>query len=186
MKNEKYFLAVLPPANISAEILGFQKKLEVKFGAVHAQKVMPHITVIPPFNGTADNINSFHQNLKHYLKNLENKPIQIQLDNFQRFDNRTLFVDVAKNEKFELLCKSIKLLFNAEKIIPQRVEKHFFVPHITIANKDLKKKDFKLAWEMIQKEKKFERNFELEEFSLFKSKDKKWEITQRISFTTDY
>ena len=162
-------LAILPPKHISDQIIGFQKELEVKFGAVHVQKVLPHITVIPPFDCEEQLAKDFIENLKGFLSSFDKKHL-IHLDDFQQFDMKTLIVDVAKNVPFERWCKEIKLFFNSQKIIKQRQEKHFFVPHITIANKDIKKRDLKLAWAEF-KARKFQETFLLETLTLLKLED---------------
>ena len=169
----KYFFAILPPTAIEGEIISFQKEIGERFGAVHAQKTPPHITVIPPFHCEKERLNKFAENLKDYYKSNPTPNIHITLENFQKFESRTLFVDVAKNNRFESWCKQLKLLFNQEKIIKQRVEKHFFVPHITIANKDLKKRDFKTAWKEL-KERKYLRSFELNKLIVLELQSQKW------------
>jgi 2'-5' RNA ligase len=169
----KYFIAILPPISISNEIIEFQKEIELHFGAVHAQKAPPHITAIPPFSCTIEKLEEFKKTLLPFLadKSLDN--VIIHLDNFQRFESRTLFIDIAKNEKFEKFCKELKLFFNSQKIIKQRIEKHYFVPHITLANKDIKKRDFKLVWEHF-KNREYQRNFSLESLAVLELVDGKW------------
>lgn len=176
----KYFIAVLPPFSISQEIIEFQKEIELHFGSLHAQKAPPHITLIPPFDCKVEKLKAFKENLISFLTDESFSNLIIQLDNFQRFESRTLFIDVAKSEPFEKFCKDLKLFFNAQKIIKQRSEKHYFVPHITIANKDIKKRDFKLAWEHF-KSKKYERSFNFNEICFLELKDQKWEVIEIAS-----
>lgn len=175
----KYFIAVLPPELISIEIKSYQKEVEKDFAAVHAQKAPPHITVIPPFDCSLEKIKEFSSNLKLYFNNKSTIDIHIKLDNFQRFESRTLFVDVAKNVSFEKLCKELKMLFNQQKIMKQRIEKHYFIPHITLANKDIKKRNFKVAW-LDFKNRTYERVFKLEYMSVLELKDGKWELHKTI------
>lgn len=176
----KYFLAVLPPTQISNEIFSFQKEIETQFGAVHAQKTPPHITIIPPFECDPEKLTEFTSVFSLFLKEKPTVDITIELSNFQRFESRTLFVDVAKNNKFEMLCKELKFLFNQQKIIKQRIEKHYFIPHITIANKDIKKRDFKVAWEDF-KGRSYQRSFKLENLVLLELVAGKWEVKARIA-----
>lgn len=176
----KYLIAVLPPSAISKEIIELQKEVESRFGSSHAQKAPPHITVIPPFDCSAEKITEFVAELIRFLNDNPTVDIIIELNNFQRFESRTLFVDVAKNEAFEGFCKAIKLLFNQQKIIKQRVEKHYFVPHITLANKDITKRDFKQAWEIF-KERVYQQNFSLKEISILELKNEGWKLIDCIT-----
>lgn len=174
-----YLLCVIPPPKINSEIISFQKDIEAEFGSIHAQKAPPHITIIPPFDCAQEKLKDFIETLESHLKNSTYQKINIQLDGFQHFENRTMFVDVAKNEVFEQFCKSIKQLFNRQKIIKYREEKHFFVPHITLANKDLKKRDFKLAWEKY-KAKAYQENFKLNHLDILYHDGNKWQLDQKI------
>ncbi|MFT7084533.1 MAG: 2'-5' RNA ligase [Vicingaceae bacterium] len=176
----KYFLAVLPPLVLSEEIIGFQKEIENRFGSIHAQKTPPHITVIPPFDCESEKMDNFIEKTTTFLNDISIVDVDIRLENFQRFESRTLFVDVAKNEVFEKLCKELKLLFNLQKIIKQRMEKHYFIPHVTIANKDIKKREFKAAWEDF-KEREYQRNFKLKSFAILELVEKKWEVKTEIT-----
>tara|TARA_R110002111_G_scaffold82660_2_gene130094 strand:- start:213 stop:485 length:273 start_codon:yes stop_codon:yes gene_type:complete len=89
-------------------------------------------------------------------------------------------VDVAKNHSFEAFCKELKLFFNQQKIIKHRVEKHYFIPHITIANKDIKKRDFNTAWEGF-KDRRYQRSFKLKRFVVLELVMQQWEIKTEIA-----
>lgn len=168
----RFMLVILPPKSISEKIIGFQKEIEAEYGAVHAQKVPPHITLIPPFDCEENTAISFFEKLNLFLVDSDNNHT-IYLDNFQQFDLKTLILNLAKNEGFEKWCKNVKLFFNGQKIIKQRVEKHFFVPHITIANKDIKKRDLKLAWTEY-KTREFQAKFELNSLTMLVLYESKW------------
>ena len=176
----KYFLAVLPPKSISNEIVDFQKELERKFGCVHAQKAPPHITVVPPFDCSEEKLELFVTNIVGFLNDKSTIDTNIHLDSFQRFESRTLFVDVAKNEKFETFCKDLKTLFNRQRIMKKRVEKHYFVPHITLANKDIKKRDFKTAWTEL-KNREYQRSFTLTNLNVLELVKDNWFVKRNIS-----
>ncbi|MFT5665844.1 MAG: 2'-5' RNA ligase [Vicingaceae bacterium] len=177
----KYFFAILPSTIILNEIIDFQKEIEASFGSVHAQKTPPHVTIIPPFHCEEEQLQDFIEKISLFLNDTSIINLKIHLVNFQRFEGRTLFIDIAKNESFEKLCKGLKLLFNQQKIIKQRVEKHFFIPHITIANKDIKKRDFKVAWEDF-KARKYQRSFGLESLAVLELIEKKWEVKTTVAF----
>jgi len=177
----KYFFAVLPTTTILNEIIAFQREIEANFGSVHAQKTPPHITIIPPFDCGEEKLWDFTEKTSLFLADKSIIDLKIYLDNFQCFDGRTLFIDVAKNEPFEKLCKELKLLFNQQKITKQRVEKHFFIPHITIANKDIKKRDFRIASEDFKK-RNYQRSFDLKTLAVLELVEEKWVVKTTITF----
>ena len=180
-KMSLWLYAILPPPNISTEIIVLQKEIEQRFGAVHAQKVGPHITLIPPFECEKKEKNIFDEKLIELIATSKQRNIKIHLDNFQHFNSKTLFIDVAKNESLLQFRKNMMQLFYNCKLIKQRVEKHYFVPHITLANKDLKKHDFKQAWQEL-KTKSYQKEFYLETISVLNYHKKKWQVVNNFNF----
>ena len=139
---KKWFFAILPPHSISAEIIAFQEELKEQYGFEHALKTPPHLTIIPPFQS------EFHP-LEQFCKQLESErfdPFVIQLDGFEAFPPRVIFVDVARNELLNQFAKQVKAIFVSAKLVPNKGEKHAFAPHITLANRDLTNKTFKLIF----------------------------------------
>lgn len=176
----KYFIAIIPPRIIYQEIVDFQKEIEKDYDAIHAQKAPPHITIIPPFDCIERKVEMLEQSISESFTQNHFKGT-IRLTNFQRFESRTLFVDVEKNESFEKFCKNLKQLFLQQKIIKQREEKHFFVPHITLANKDINKRDFKTLWSVFSK-KQYQNSFDLTHLSILELKGNRWFVKKEITF----
>ena len=177
----RYLIAILPPADILHEVIRFQQQIEQKFHATHAQKVPPHITIIPPFECEAEKLEVFIPALQAFLHKKTQQVIEIRLNGFQHFASRTLFISCDKNEAFDFFCKAIKQLFNQQKIIKQREEKHFFIPHITLANKDLKKSDFKIVWAYF-KNMSYERSFQLNAITILQYDGNRWKTDQTLNF----
>lgn len=136
---QRWFIAILPPSNISNEIISFQEELREQYGFSHALKTPPHLTIIPPFEASINQIDSFSTQ----LQDSHLPPFSLILDGFQAFHPRVIFVDVAQNQELRTFTKHVKSLFAAEKIVSNKGEKHSFIPHITIANRDLNNKHFK-------------------------------------------
>ena len=80
----KYFLAILPPEKIATEIVAFQKEIEDEFGAIHAQKTPPHITIIPPFECAPEKLPELTSMLALFLKEKATDDDVIEADRAER------------------------------------------------------------------------------------------------------
>ncbi|MBL4707429.1 MAG: 2'-5' RNA ligase family protein [Flavobacteriales bacterium] len=177
---KRWFFAILPSSKVSSEIIEFQRELKTQYGFSHALKTPPHLTIIPPFTATIDQIESLFTK----IRNESLTPFSIQLDGFQAFHPRVLFVDVMHNPDLIGFRKRIKSIFVSEKIIPNKGEKHFFTPHITIANRDLNNKTFKQIFPTF-KNRKFLAAFEVRSIFLLQHTDGKWVEKEEYMFTKE-
>lgn len=175
----KYFLAILPPKHISNEIIEMQKEIAVEYSSTHSLNSPPHITIIPPFECDSDQLENCIMNLPAFFEEGKYSNLEIVLNNFQYFDFRALFIDVDKNDLLFELRREVKILFNKKGIIRGRAEKHDFLPHITIANKFIRKREFKRLWQDF-KDKKYSSNFILKEMILLEFKEGKWIIYKSV------
>ncbi|WP_028855669.1 2'-5' RNA ligase family protein [Psychrilyobacter atlanticus] len=166
-KKELYFIGILPPKGILAEIEELKKICMKKFNSKHALKLPAHITLIPPFYSNEQKILSLKAGLSGILK----KDISVELNGFSYFDKKVIYIDVQKN----------KNLFNLKKHIDDKVLiKHKiktadinFIPHITIASKDLTDESFLLSREYF-KGIEYKRSFKVKNIVIFKLEALGW------------
>jgi len=80
-----YFIAILPPAEVSAEITAFKTDMDVLYSSKAALKSMPHITLKAPFKLPTEKCGDLLQ----WFSNLRfgTTPFEQQLKNFGCFDN---------------------------------------------------------------------------------------------------
>src|SRR5688572_29571657 len=60
-----YFIAIIPPSNISAEVTKFREDFAVRFQSKAALRNMPHITLKAPFAFPKAN----HEQVLHWFEN---------------------------------------------------------------------------------------------------------------------
>lgn len=177
---QHWFLAILPDEKTSNEIVSFQEELAHSYGFKHALNTPPHITIIPPFFCDFDVVDQFVRQIPLLDLLGEQGSFEIKLDGFQAFHPRVIFVDVEQNSTLMNAAKQLKQLFSMHRIKANKGEKHFFTPHITIANRDLTNKTFKLVYnDFISRE--YEASFEVSSIFLLKKENKKWSISAEIS-----
>ncbi len=170
-KNPKrlYFLAIVPGAPVQDEIMEMKRLARREFYSGHSLNSPAHITLIPPFYATEEEIESFVSALKVYLE--KESSFAVKLHNFSHFGKRVIFVDVEKNERLENFQKGAFDFFKS--VFPHYKKPNRFHPHVTVAFKDLTEEMFPVAWDFF-KEEPYSAEFTVENVYLLKHKEKKW------------
>ncbi len=179
MQAPLYFIAILPNAEVSAEITAFKKEAETTFDSKHALRSPPHITIIPPFRAYYNKIEGISNALVNFSKKQTN--FDIDLSNFNHFGESVIYIDVVKNQLLQELREQLCSLMETDFNIANKFSGHPFVPHLTVAFRDLKPQIFPDAWNHFSNI-SYERNFETCDLTLLINEDKKWQIVQRFPF----
>lgn len=169
-----YLTAILPPPALSEEINDIREEISERFNVFAALKPPVHITLFRPLN--VDTVLEKH--LIKWLKpiTLLHKPFTIELENFDSFNNKTLFVQCIKNPPLQALQKDISGIFNSNKVCRDEVSgNNRFHPHVTVAYRDLSPEVFEQLW-LEFKSRKLKRSFVADKVSLLKHDGRKWNM----------
>src|SRR6266498_3200735 len=134
MKKELYFVAIIPDEKIEKEISEFKKDLFLRFHTKAALKSPSHITLIPPFQFFPENEKLLIYALQESASG-ENK-FTIQLENFDCFPPKVIFVMVVLNNNLDKLEGKVKSSFSKIDGIKLNENERPFHPHLTIGNRD--------------------------------------------------
>lgn len=179
MSNAMYYIAIIAPSSVNERVLEWKHWMRDRFGCIVALKSPAHITVISPFWMKTD--------LEPTLKNLiddfrvSQKGFPINLRDFNCFKPRVIFVDIEKSDSLDSLQAEFQKHLNTTNLVPLKKEISPFHPHITIANRDLLKKDFTEAWQYFQT-KRYKASFVADSISLLKHNGIIWEPIYNASF----
>jgi len=168
-----YLTAVLPPASLSEEIDDIRKEISMKYNVFAALKPPVHITLYRPVNMPS----KLEEHLIKLLKPLsyQHEPFAQQLENFDSFNNKTLFVHCEKQPLLNTLQKDVATVFNKNNIDPPDVKSNSrFHPHVTIAYRDVSPEIFIQLWGEF-KNRKFKRSFTVDRFTLLKHDGQRWQ-----------
>ena len=175
-----YYLAILAPDDINKEALKWKNFFKEKYRTVVSLRSPAHITLIPPFWMKADLEKNIIDCINEFCKTSES--FNIQLKNFSAFAPKTVFIDVLKSDKLEKIHSSLKNFIQSQNKFPITDNKRVFHPHITLATRDLRKKDFHEAWEIFL-EKKYEANWTATGISLLRHNKKNWDVIYTSQFS---
>ncbi len=175
MDGRLFFIAVLPDESIQAEVTAFKLYAARHFRSSGALRSPPHITLFPPFSWAPEKLELLDSCLRGFA-GLE-KPFLQELRNFNCFQPRVIFVDVAHNEALWGLQARLEECLKTELGLETDNSREFH-PHVTVAFKDLKRQVFPEAWAHFSGI-AFERQFEVRDISLLEHNGRQWEVAGR-------
>ena len=146
--HELYFIAIIPPPDLTAEIRLIQQDFSSRFHSKKALKLVPHITLLPPFQMKNKEIQHFHHWFETHRVHLNG--FDLSLDGFAAFDNKKQPVVYLKPVANDQLVQLHQQLFHAfdtsfPGLLPEGDQRPF-APHLTIAYRDLSRAMFQQAW----------------------------------------
>ena len=182
-----YFLALVPPPELQANIRGLQHRMAEEFGSKRALRSPPHITLQPPFSSTAHRIQALTQALAPWCA--QRSGVDLSLRDFAAFAPRVVYIAVEHQPTLttlqQALTQDFQAYFHGEPSADDRREMrratHPFVPHITIGFRDLSIDRFRDAWAYFQTQ-TFRAKFIATHLTLLAHRDQGWHIHQQIPF----
>lgn len=168
-----FFVALVLPEELQAAVNVFKQDIHRRFGTEAALKVMPHLTLFPPFSFDSENKHLLEAGLKQAAQTASFFPVHLR--HFNCFPPRTIFVAVEENRQLRMLEKATAAVFSDPQGINTKKDSRPFHPHVTIANRDWTPEQFTKAWEEYRM-KKFDAVFIAEKISLLQLEGGKWKI----------
>ena len=169
-----YFVAIVAPAAVNEQVRVWKQYMLDHFNCRVALRSPAHITLIPPFHLQKEQEGTLMSALDHCKKNMV--AFDIMLKDFAAFKPRVIYVDVVPDRRLTEVKRSVEELLY-ESGFPIKKETRPFHPHVTLANRDLKREDFPKAWEYFSNL-KYEATFSADNISLLRSGQGGWEIVR--------
>jgi 2'-5' RNA ligase len=174
-----HFIAIVTPDDINSQVKEWKQYMLERFHCKVALKSPAHITLIPPFPMADAALPDMKELLQPFAA--RRQPFTIHLKNFAAFKPRVIYANVLANEALNALQASLEATLLQSKRFPIKKEDRPFHPHVTIANRDLKKEDFPLAWQHFQQT-AFEISFTADAIALLRHNNHIWEIAATCPF----
>jgi 2'-5' RNA ligase len=177
---QRFFIALLPPQEIQNHVTEVKQYFTEHYASRHAHKSPPHITLQPPFEWPSDKISQLEQGVKEFAQKWEKVPIV--LDNFSAFSPRVIYINVLKTS--ELLTLQQQLIAHLEEslsIVDSVSQSRPFVPHMTVAFRDLTRQNFAIAWQEFQ-DKSLHFEFVSDRLTLLVHQGDRWTVASEFPF----
>jgi 2'-5' RNA ligase len=170
-----YFIAIVAPNDINQQVLEWKHYMQQQFNCQVALKSPAHITLVPPFSMAVAQEPELTELLDQLA--LQGQQFLVHCKNFDAFKPRVIFVHVQPDDRLQQLKKKVESALLQTNRFHIKKEDRPFHPHITIANRDLQKKDFNPAWQYFQHI-PYEAVFEADNISLLRHNGSRWEIAK--------
>ncbi len=177
---KRFFIALIPPEDVQKEAIKIKEYFKQNYNSKAALKSPPHVTLQPPFEWDIEDLPKLIQQLHNFSESQQ--PFSMTLSGFSAFKPRVIYIDVVKTP--ELLSIQKQLMSNLESslnIVHQVYKNRPFSPHLTVAFRDLTKKNFYQAWPEFE-DKEIHFNFTMNKVTLLIHNGRKWEIYQEFYF----
>jgi 2'-5' RNA ligase len=173
-KGALYFLAIIPPSPLFEEALELKNYFKENYKSKASLNSPPHITLHMPFQWKEDKEDELISTFEKFTSSVH--PFNLKLSGFGSFPPRVIYIDVERNESLETLQKELHQQCKKElNVFNANYKDKGFLPHITLAFRDLKKPLYEKAWAEFE-QKAFSNEFMVDKFVLLKHNGKVWEI----------
>jgi 2'-5' RNA ligase len=178
MNAKMYFIAILVPPEVNKKVLEWKYYMREHFGCVVAMKSPAHITLVSPFWMNEELESVFSEDVQSFSS--DQIPFKIELQDFDAFRPKVIFLHVNPTEKLSKLRSDLETRLLELSKYPIKQEERPFHPHVTIANRDLMRKDFPEAFKYFQKI-AYKQNFIATEICLLKHLNGEWTTLQKFN-----
>ena len=180
---QRFFIALVPPPDIEQHITEIQQYFAEHYNSRGALNSPPHITLQPPFHSLAEDVPKLEESLNQFSVN--RRPIPVTLSGFAAFAPRVIYVDVVKSPELLEIHSYLMSYLEANLGIVDRVsQSRPFVPHMTVAFRDLTKDNFQRAWlEFAGRSLHFE--FTASALTLLLHDGSRWNISNQFPFAAE-
>lgn len=175
-----HLITLMPPETIRTAIRSFKKEMNSRFGAKHALKLPAHITLQRPFWMLEEHGESVERSLEEFAQKQMLFPVHLK--GFDCFRPRVIYVRIPNPEPIVQLQLRLQQALPSEIFLKEQERQHNPIhPHMTVATRDLKQKDFHRAWKTFQC-REYEAGFTADRLVLFRHDGKLWSIKKQFLF----
>lgn len=174
---KKYFIAIVLTGELLEKAERIKQELFDRYGLKGALRSPAHITLHRPFQWKEEKEQQLIETLSEFK---HPATFTLQLNNFNCFEPRVIYIDVQKKDELNDLHKKLTN-FAASKLnlLNEAEDMRGFHPHVTVAFRDLKKNMFTEIWQEF-KTRGFTGTIDVSSLSLLKL-ESKWEIYKNFS-----
>ena len=173
----RYFIAIVPEGKAFEEALAIKEYMANHFLSKAALRSPPHVTLHMPFLYKEKNEDQLINKLSVLGKE---KPVRSSLSGFGAFPPKVIYIRVELNDDLYDLWGAVVDVARRDLGVDNATYRSMgFIPHMTVAFRDLKREIFYKAWEEFS-EKPFEHPLQVDSISLLKHDGKQWNVLFRV------
>ncbi len=177
---KRFFVALLPPEDVRLKANEIKGVMRDRYASKAAFRSPPHITLLAPFEWPIADLPRLANTLKQFAAG--QSPVPITLDGFDAFAPHVIYINVVKSSS--LMAIQPDLLSYLEDhlgLVSERDRNRAFVPHLTVAFRDLKPAMFRQAWSVFQHQ-ELHFDFTVTQLSLLIHDGNLWTVKEGYDF----
>ena len=174
-----YFISILAEDEIASEAQAGKRFMEERFGCKVALRSPPHITLIPPMELTDQEAGQLIQLLDRFSPGIA--PFNIEVEDYQHFNRTVIYLRVIPSDLLTVLHSKLHDWFQQEGFtIPQ--SNLPFVPHITIATRDIPPGRFAEAYNHFSS-RHYKNSMIARRLTVLRKEPAQWEVIHEINLS---
>lgn len=179
MKQELYYIAVIPDEEVKLLIREVKEELLQDYGLKHALKSPAHITLQRPFRRIQTEEPRLFQRLMQFAT--EQTVFELALSGYDCFTPKVIYAAVADYQLIKELYDNLhSYLLETLGFVTTELSTDFH-PHMTVATKDLTVAIFEKLWPLF-KERSLSGIFTVDSIYVLKHNGKHWDVYKRFPF----
>jgi 2'-5' RNA ligase len=186
----RYFIALLPPV----EFQDYANQVRQHFADCYASRKAfnspPHITLHSPFEWALDERDKLVVRLIEFARSLPAIPVTLQ--GFGAFPPRVIYINVGRSTELLALQNQLQQYCELDLGILNPDVGRSFMPHMTVAFRDLTPENFKFAWPLFESQSLALSNasngqyqFVATELTLLQHHGQRWQVDGTIGLNSD-
>ena len=180
---KRFFVALLPPDKVQAKANKIKGVMRDQYASKAAFRSPPHVTLLAPFEWPISELPLLANALKTFAAS--QLPIPMTLDGFASFAPHVIYINVVQGDR--IMAIQPQLLSHLERTIGlahKRDQNRSFVPHMTVAFRDLKPNMFRKAWSVFQHQ-EIHFDFTVGQLTLLIHDGKLWTVKEHYDFALE-
>ncbi len=177
---KRFFIALLPPEQVRAKANEIKGVMRDRYAAQAAFRSPPHVTLLAPFEWPIADLPRLAATLRQFAAG--QSPVPMTLDGFDAFAPHVIYINVVKSDRLMAIQTDLLSYLEAELgLVSERDRNRAFVPHLTVAFRDLKPAMFRQAWSVFQHQ-ELHFDFTVGQLSLLIHDGKLWTLKEDYDF----
>ncbi|MGC1307489.1 MAG: 2'-5' RNA ligase family protein [Phormidesmis sp.] len=176
----RFFVALLPSEAARLKANEVKGVMRDQYASKAAFRSPPHVTLLAPFEWPVSGFSRLSEALSQFAAT--QPPVPMTLDGFGVFSPHVIYINAVKSDR--LMTIQPKLLEHLEEklgLVSKRDHNRAFVPHMTVAFRDLKPNMFRKAWSVFQHE-ECHFDFTVAQLTLLAHDGKMWTVKENYDF----
>ena len=171
MNRSLYFFALIPEARFTEKVRCLQEELKAEFALTYSLRLIPHITLQAPFEWQQVDTTVVENCAELISKRI--RPMTLKANNFGSFINSVVYINLEHNTELMDLQEWLANTLEGQSCLTSSQRNNDYIPHITLAHRDLDPSQFDEVWEYVNQF-KLQETFSIEKLVAFTHQGGKW------------